>query len=431
MGRSLADWLRWQESLSPHEIDLGLDRIRQVAERLPLVVPTGAANGGPDGGPSGGVFTVAGTNGKGSTASFLERLFAANDRRVGLYTSPHLVRYNERIRLNGEDVQDRRLVEAFETIETVRQDVPLTFFEFGTLAALTLFSQESCDVWILEVGLGGRLDAVNMIDPDFSLITTVAFDHQDWLGETLEEIAAEKAGILRPNRPGFYGDTEPPEAVVTRAAELGTTLHCLGREYAFEAAASGWSWRGRQVVLDGLPLPEVADAAQLRNASLALAATEACDPALLTPGAVAAALGGPLPAGRFQVVGRAPQWVLDVAHNPQAASVLAGRLDQLGAHGATTAVIGMLADKQVEPFIQALAGRVNRWIVAEVDDRRAADGAALAATIGHLTGQQATFMDEPNAAFERAVELTPASGRILCCGSFRIVGPALQWLGLY
>lgn len=418
-GRSLADWLRWQESLNPREIDLGLDRVRQVAERLPLVIPKG------------GVFTIAGTNGKGSTASCLERLLMANDRRVGLYTSPHLVRYNERIRFNGEDVQDARLVEAFETIEAMRREVPLTFFEFGTLAAMMLFSQESCDAWILEVGLGGRLDAVNLIDPDFSLITTIGFDHQDWLGETLEEIAAEKAGILRANRPGFYGDTPPPHAIVARAAELGTTLHCLGRAYAFETAGAAWSWRGRQVVLDGLPLPEVADAAQLRNVSLALAAAEACDPALLAPGAVAAALSGPRPAGRFQVVGRAPQWVLDVAHNPQAAEVLAGRLDRLGKAGATTAVIGMLADKQVEPFIEALAGRVDRWIVARVDDRRASDGAALAATIGRLTGQRVTCMDEPAAAFERAVELTPASGRILCCGSFRIVGPALQWLGLY
>jgi dihydrofolate synthase/folylpolyglutamate synthase len=418
MDRSLADWLRWQESLNPHEIELGLERIKRVAGRLPVNVPKGS------------VFTVAGTNGKGTTVAFLECLLGENNLRVGVYTSPHLLRYNERIRVDGVDATDLQLTEAFATIEAARGDVPLTFFEFGTLAALLIFSQAACDAWVLEVGLGGRLDAVNMIDPDYSIITTVALDHQEWLGTTIEQIAAEKAGILRAHRPGFYADTDLPDAVVSYAAKVGADLHCLGREFAFSKAASSWSWRGREVELERLELPQVADAEQLACVSVALAAAEAHDPDLVDAALVNAALAGPRPAGRFQVAGHEPQWVLDVAHNPQAAGVLARRLDDLGSLGFTTGVIGMLADKDAGLFIKALAKHVDHWIVVEIDDSRAADARSLADSIDRITGQAATTLPGPEAAFAYVADMQPRPARVLCCGSFHVVGPALQWLGL-
>jgi len=422
MPRSLADWLSWQESLNPREIDLGLERVARVARRLPIEPPRGA------------VFTVAGTNGKGSTIACLDHLLTAGGYRTGVYTSPHLVRYNERVCIDGELASDATLTDAFERIESVRDDVPLTFFEFGTLAALIIFTAARCDAWILEVGLGGRLDAVNIVAPDFSLITTIALDHQDWLGESLEDIAAEKAGILRSAAAAFYGDVAVPNAIVARAAELGASLYCFGRDFDLDANGATWSWRGVMSDLDGLRYPEPADAAQLRNAGLAMAALERFDAALLTRAKVDLLADGRRPDGRFQIVAGEPQWILDVAHNQQAARVLHDRivgLDDYEGRRETTVVMGMLADKQLDDFVTALSDRADRWVVATLEGPRATDATAMADRIATLTGRPTEFAGAPAAAFELAIRLTPAAGRILCCGSFQIVGPAIEWLGLY
>lgn len=416
--RSLADWLSWQESLNPHAIDLGLDRVHEVAARLSFEPPTDA------------VFTVAGTNGKGSTASFLEYLMAANGRSTGVYMSPHLVRYNERVRVDGIPVSDRRLVAAFETVEAVRGDVPLTYFEYGTLAAMVIFGETECRAWILEVGLGGRLDAVNVIDPDYSLITTVALDHQEWLGRTMDAIAAEKAGILRPAKPAFYGDEPCPEAILSRARDLGAGLHCYGRDYDYETGEDTWTWRGESVELVGLPQPDVADGAQLRNLSLALAAIEIFDPALLQQPAVDRALLAERPAGRFQVVEREHQWILDVAHNPQAARVLCDRLRHPEPR-ATTAVFGLLATKQADAVLQEIASVVDRWIVCSMPGCRAVSAQDLAATLAGIGSSVIDISETPEQGFDLAASVTGRGDRILVCGSFHMVGPALRWLGLY
>ena len=417
--KSLADWLQWQESLSPSAIDLSLERTRVVADRLSVELPVN------------GVFTIAGTNGKGSSAHFLEGLMIANGRSTAVYSSPHLVRYNERIRLNGAAVTDGCLIESFEAVERARQDVPLTFFEFGTLAAIVTFSRAQAEVWILEVGLGGRFDAVNIIDPDYSLITTVALDHQKWLGDTVEAIAAEKAGIMRAAAPAFFGDTPIPESIVSRARELNTRLFCLGGDFDYESGADTWSWRGVEQALTELRYPAVADEVQMRNVSLVLAAVEAQDATALTSKAVNEALARPLPPGRFQVVERRHQWVLDVAHNQQAARVLRNRLELLGAASETTAVISMLVDKQVDRFVTELTGIVDRWIVCAVHDPRSGSAEDLAAQIKSAAGQKVIQGIDPGGAFEMAEQVTADGGRILVCGSFRIVGPALEWLGLY
>ncbi|MBT77567.1 MAG: folylpolyglutamate synthase/dihydrofolate synthase family protein [Gammaproteobacteria bacterium] len=420
MQRSLSDWLAWQAGLNPHEIELGLERVRRVIDRLPLNRPAS------------GVFAVAGTNGKGSTVSFIEQLCRANGLETAAYTSPHLIRYNERMRLNGNEVSDEWLIEQFEVVDAARGAIPLTYFEFGTLAALHGFSQARADTWILEIGLGGRLDAVNAIDPDFSLVTTIALEHQEWLGDTIDAIAAEKAGILRRGRPAFYGDEPVPDGFRQVAKQIGARVSCLGVDFACLAGQGGsWTWQGSKTQLVGLPSPAPADPVQRRNASLALAAVEALDPALLNRPAVERALAASPPPARFQVIDRDRQWIVDVAHNPQAAGNLRRKLLDLDAHGPLTVVIGLLEDKQVDGFIAQLADLADRWLVCSVDVARGHDVQELAALIQRAGGRNVTTAGTPEQGFAAARAISRPGERILVTGSFHIAGPALCWLGLY
>lgn len=415
--RSLADWLAWQESLNPAEIELGLDRVQKVLARLqPTAAPV--------------VLTVGGTNGKGSTVALLDRVLRALDRRTGVYSSPHLRRYNERVRIDGVAATEAELLRAFRAVDEARGDTPLTYFEFGTLAALQCFSDERLDAWILEVGLGGRLDAVNAVDAQVSLVTTVDFDHQEYLGDTLEEIAAEKAGIYRSGRPALYGDEPVPNAIIDRAMQIDAPLSCWNRDYSARRQAGEWIWRGRAVQLSGLPLPEPADDAQLRNASLALAALEQLDPTLLQRDAVVAGLQAPPPAGRFQRVGSRPEWLLDVAHNPQSARVLAERCRSLATVAETTIVLGLLADKSVHGVVEALSTLAPaRWICCTPDHQRARESAQLASRLQALGLEAVDGGLVPKALAEAARSSGPDT-RILVCGSFTVVGPALDWLGV-
>ena len=367
MQRSLSEWLTWQAALNPRAIDLGLERVHRVVDRLSLARPATA------------VFTVGGTNGKGSTVGFIERLCAANGLSTAAYTSPHLVHYNERMRLNGNEVSDAWLIEQFEAVDEARGDTPLTFFEFGTLAALHGFSRSKVDTWILEIGLGGRLDAVNVIDPDISVVTTIALEHQEWLGDTIDLIAAEKGGILRQGCPAFYGDEPVPDGFRQTAKAIGAHLSCCGVEFESTLdSGSTWNWRGLTMALDGLSRPRMADSAQMRNVSLAMAAVEACDPGLLNRSAVEQALAAPLPPGRFQIIDRDRQWIVDVAHNPQAAGVLRQRLLALDDHRPLTVVIGLLADKQVDGFVVELVDLATRWLVCSAEGARGRDAKELA-----------------------------------------------------
>ena len=420
MPRSLSDWLDWQQTLHPASIDLDLARVASLAKRLGL--PAAAPP----------VLTVAGTNGKGSTVKLLAQLLRANGLRTGVYTSPHLRRYNERVRIAGRDADDAALIRAFEAVEQARAGDPLTYFEFGTLAALWLFAEASLDAWVLEVGLGGRLDAVNCIDPDVSVITTVGLDHQAWLGDSIEAIAAEKAGIMRPGRPALYGDEPVPAAVFETARRLGAQLAVAGVDYHADRTGDRWCWRGREVTLDNLALPAPGDDAQLRNASLALAALERLDATLLSPAAVATALAAPPPEGRFQRLAGRPEWLLDVAHNPQAAAVLAARCRTLAGVSQTSIVLGMLEDKSVAGVAEALASLAPaRWITCTGTGSRALKAAALADRLRESGLSNVHAGGHVAEALELAVRSTPANGRIVVCGSFTVVGPALDWLGLY
>ncbi|MEE4185817.1 MAG: Mur ligase family protein, partial [Gammaproteobacteria bacterium] len=367
MRRTLSDWLTYQESLNPAEIELGLGRVADVLARLDVQAPPQR------------VFTVAGTNGKGSCVAALAAVLEANALRTGVYTSPHLLRYNERIVVAGEPVADGELVAAFERVEAARGGVPLTYFEYGTLAALVVFAAADCDAWVLEVGLGGRLDAVNVIDPDFPVITTVDLDHQAWLGDTIEAIAREKAGIYRAGRPAFYGELPVPESVRARVAELGTQLITpeQGYRYSVDERSGQWAWQGAAVCLRRLSLP-AGGLPQVRNQAVALAALEACEPEWLQPNSlIAAALTNCAPPGRMQALRAEHDWLLDVAHNVQAGRALAAALERL-APASVTMVLGMLRDKQAEEFVAQFTGRVQRWITCDTPGPRGAAATDLA-----------------------------------------------------
>jgi len=420
--RSLHEWLAYLETLHPKSIAMGLARVSEVYDRLALSfdVP---------------VVTVTGTNGKGSTCTLMEAMLGAAGYRVGLYTSPHLTRYNERVRIAGDDVDDATLVGAFEAVERARTAsapaTPLTYFEFGTLAALLLFARARLDAWILEVGLGGRLDAVNLVDADVAVITNVDLDHQDYLGDTREAIGGEKAGILRAARPAVIGERDPPHSVVAHAAALGAPLYRLGHEFSFVDEGTQWRYRGPAGERFGLPVPALRGRYQLVNAATALTAVELLRARLpLDAGAIRAGLAGATLRGRFQVVPGRPTIVLDVAHNPHAARRLAATLGDMAYHPRTIAVFGMLRDKDIDGVIAALAPRVDQWRVATLPGPRGAGAEDLERRLraqGIEAGAVGAF-DDVQAALAAARGEADQADRIVVFGSFLTVAAALTAL---
>lgn len=416
---SLSDWLPWLETLSPREIVLGLERVHEVLDRLDLARPSL-------------VISIAGTNGKGSSAAMLEALLAGGGARTGCYTSPHISRYNERIRIGGQPASDHVIVRALSLVEAVRGDVPLTFFEFGTIAALVAFDSAGADVWILEVGLGGRLDAVNAIEPDASLITNVSLDHCAWLGNDTESIATEKAGIMRASTPAVFGSPNPPAAILTIADKLGALLHVAGRDFGFvenPGSADAWTWRGQRITLPDLKRPTLPGRMQLENASAVLAVLEMLKmDALLTPEAVNAAFSDVKLEGRFQIVNRKCRWILDVAHNPDAARILAELLGQQVIEGQITAIVGMLADKDVAGVVTPLCGLVDHWISVTVAGSRAESAARLGGKIANECLKPCLIVESIEDALPIAEKSCTAKDVVLVTGSFYLVGPALDWL---
>lgn len=430
MTRTLSDWLTHIERIHPKSIDMGLDRIREVAQRLRLKRPAKK------------VITVGGTNGKGSTVAFIEAIARAAGWRVGAYTSPHLLQYNERIRIDGADAGDADLIAAFEAIEAAREEVVLTYFEYGTLAALWLFERAGIDLAILEVGLGGRLDATNLVDADVAVITTVDLDHQDYLGDDREAIGAEKVGIARAWKPLVLGDDDPPSSVLGQAYRIGASTWRIGNDFFFEklppAAADGdapqpsWRWREVGYRLD-LPMPRLTAPVQLRNAAVAIAALRALGrpPKPLPKAAIAEGVGQALVRGRLQRFERdGVEIVIDVAHNPQAAGSLAAWLAADPAHGTVHAVYAALADKDVAGVVQALAPRVGQWHLAGLAET-GPRGGSVQALARRLTGTPAAdgFRHEQVLpALEAALQKAQPGDRILVFGSFHTAAAALDWL---
>ncbi len=357
---TLEHWLAWQETLHPRAIDLGLERVQQVAQRLGLLDR-----------PTFTIITVGGTNGKGSCVALLEAILRAAGYKTGAYTSPHLLRYNERIRLDGVTVDDASLCEAFARLDAARKDISLTYFEFGTLAALWLFQQAGVQVALLEVGLGGRLDAVNIMDADAALITTIAIDHVEWLGQDRDSIGREKAGIYRQGRPAICADPLPPVGLLDQAHTVGARLYLVNRDYGFCRQGQQWSWWCETIRLDALPLPALPGAHQLGNAAGVLMTLQSLAGRLPVPvEAIQAGLRQAHIAARFQIVAGPVEWILDVAHNPHAATVLADTLHARPCAGRTRAVWAMLNDKDAPGVARALAASVDCWYPATLTGPR-------------------------------------------------------------
>ncbi len=451
---ALADWLRYLETLHPTEIDLGLDRIREVAQRLELQV-------------SYLTITVGGTNGKGSTCAMLEAILSAAGYKVGLYSSPHLLRYNERIRVAQQEASDTHITQQFARIEAARESLSLSYFEFATLAALLLFEQAKVDVAILEVGLGGRLDAVNLVDADCAIVTSIDIDHEAYLGNTREAVAFEKAHIFRPGRPAICADPLPPDTLIAYAQKIDAPLWLLGKDFSYRGDAQQWVYRGHDQRNLALAYPSLRGVNQLLNASAALAALEALKPRLAVPmQAIREGLHRVHVPGRLQILPGTPQIILDVAHNPHAAAALAQNLAQMPTQGKTYAVLGMLNDKDVPSVLRHLLPSIDEWFVGGLESQPRglsadalkglldlalqeaschphADRVPPESSTGHtdhtpsvkIRVQQkdplhvkvsayATVVE----AFQHAQHIATPPDRIVVFGSFATVGPILHYL---
>jgi dihydrofolate synthase/folylpolyglutamate synthase len=416
---TLEEWLDWQQALHPKSIDLGLDRIREVMRRLGVARPAGV------------VLTVGGTNGKGSVVAYLDAILRAGGYRSGTFTSPHLIEYNERIRIDGQAVRDEDLIEAFGLIDAARGETSLTYFEWNALAAFMLLERAALDAAVLEVGLGGRLDAVNAVDADVAAIVSVGLDHCDWLGDTVEAIGREKAGIFRPGRPAIFGARDMPWSVASAATATGARLRRLGVDFDFVERPDGWDYVGTGSRRAELPLPALGGAAQLGNAATALAVLESAEPRLLVPDdAVRAGLAGASLAGRFQVVGGDPEWILDVAHNPDAARILAQSLAMRPASGRTVAVCGVLADKDVGGILRPMRHVVDEWIAVGLSGPRSLDAGAMADRLEAAGAEVVRRAADVAAGCQLAREAALPGDRVVVFGSFLTVGAALGWLGL-
>jgi dihydrofolate synthase / folylpolyglutamate synthase len=414
----LAGWLAYLETLHPKAIEMGLSRVREVYSRLdaPVACPT---------------ITVSGTNGKGSTCALIETTLRCAGYRVGLYTSPHLLRYNERVRVVGAEASDDDLVTAFNAVEDARSTgtaVALTYFEFGTLAALWLFSRAQLDAQVLEVGLGGRLDAVNIVDADVAIVTSIDLDHLDYLGPTREAIGREKAGIFRAGRPAICGDRDPPQSLVDHAHTIGAPLYRVGAQFDAVAEGTQWRFRGPAGERFGLPMPALRGRHQLGNAAMALAALDLLRDRLpVAGGAIREALVGVELSGRFQVLPGRPTIVLDVAHNPHAARVLAAALGDMGFHPETHAVFSMFADKDIRGVIDVMRARVDRWHVGPLPGPRGASAARLIAQLNAagITDAAIRSYDSIDAAYRGARDAVGEADRIIVFGSFLTVAAAI------
>lgn len=413
----LSGWLRWQETLHPSKIDLGLERVAAVWSRLhaePATFP---------------IITIAGTNGKGSCAAMLESVYRAAGYRAACYTSPHLLRYNERIRLDGNEIPDADLCAAFARVDAAREESTLTYFEFGTLAALDLFVRSAPDLAILEVGLGGRLDAVNILDPDVSVVTTISRDHMAWLGDTLDEISYEKAGIFRPRSPAVVGHRRPSATLLRRAEELGCELLMLGRDFDWEIHGRDWWWTGQGVLRSDLPAPALRGSFQLDNAATALMAVSCLNRRLPVSDAdLRLGLQRVRVPGRFQVLPGAVTWILDVAHNAQAAQMLATNLRALDCPGRVHGVLGILGDKDPKAIAEPMVGLVDAWYLGQAGDSRALSSTDLRDALrGIVAAEDLKVFSGISDALDAADASALSGDCILTFGSFTTVEAALRY----
>lgn len=419
--KTLDDWLAYCERLHPTSIDLGLERVSSVAARMGLAFACP-------------IITVAGTNGKGSTCAMLEAILLQSGYRTGLYTSPHLVDFEERCRVRGEIASATELIACFERVERARtqngNDISLTYFEFTTLAILQRLADAMLDVVILEVGLGGRLDAVNILDADCAVITSIDLDHMALLGADRESIGREKAGIMRAGRPAVVSDPVPPKSVLEHAAKVGADLWCMGRDFNFTGDKQQWAWAGRGRRYAGLAYPALRGANQLANAAGVLAALTALRERLpVTAQAVRNGLSMVELPGRFQIVPGQPALILDVAHNPHAVAALAENLDAMGYYPRTHAIFGAMADKDLAQMMARISPVIDKWYFTDLPTARAATSEELHAhwlALRPMPDTSATVYKTPAEALQAAVKAANPADRIVVFGSFYTVGGILK-----
>lgn len=414
---TLDAWLAWQETLHPSAIELGLERPGRVLEALGLCSPNHA------------VITVAGTNGKGSSVAMLESILRAAGYRVGCYTSPHLLHYNERISIDGESVSDKTLCDSFDRIDQARGETSLTYFEFGTLAAMDIFARSNLDVAIMEVGMGGRLDAVNLQDADVALITAIDVDHAAWLGEDREAIGREKAGVLRRQRPAVCSDPNPPRSLLQYARELNTQLYRLREEYSYTESVDSWNWQGPTGRHENLPLPALQGSFQLQNAAGVLMTMSLISEWLpVSSDQLRRGLQTVSLPGRFQVFPGAVNTIIDVAHNPQSAEALATNLKALPVEGRTHAVVGMLADKDIAAVLQPMLGLVDYWYPVTRHETRGAKAASLLEALTAQGQEVASSYNSVSEALASARAQARPGDRVVVFGSFYTVADAMAAL---
>lgn len=413
---SVAEWLRWQETLNPRGIDLGLDRCRPVASALALEPPPYT------------VISVAGTNGKGSCVTMLDHILHRAGYRVGGYTSPQLRSFNETIRVSGQAIGDDELMLAFQAVDEARGDIALTWFEFRTLAAAYLFSARRVDIAVMEVGLGGRLDAVNLFDAEVSVITSVGVDHRDWLGDSRDAVGREKAGICRAGRPAVCGDPDPPPGLIDAIETIGARLYLAGRDFRHEVEADGWRWIGPAGVSLSLPRPGISGVRQFDNASAALATLELLQRRFpVEPGCMAEGLQACRLPGRVQILAGEPATVLDVAHNPDAARALADTLRSQPTGSRTLAVFAMYADKDIEGVARALDAAVDAWYAAPLPPPRGASAEAVALALSRAQVRSPVILhDGVGDAVCAARRDAGSADRVVVFGSFETVRQAIE-----
>ena len=415
---TLEQWLLWQETAAPKEIDLGLARCRRVAKEMGIDCGDAV------------VTTVAGTNGKGSSVTMLEQIWIAAGYKVAAYTSPHMIAYNERIRIDGVPVSSRKICAAFETIEAHRNDTYLTYFEYGTLAALKIFEAAKPDVILLEVGLGGRLDAVNIIDPDVALITSIGIDHVEFLGSDRESIGGEKAGIMRSDTPAVCSDPEIPQSIVDVADKIDAKLGYLGVDFSFAEHANGWDWWNRSTELFNLPKPNLEGDYQFRNASGVLQVVDLLQERLPVARSVVENMLRTVTLwGRFQTFPGPVEYIFDVAHNVQAIEQFVETLKKHGADGENHLVLGMLRTKDRAAVMQVLKPSVSKWYLASVQARRGTTSEELFKSLCELEdAPQAELFDSVSGALDAAKKAAKEGDRIIALGSFLVVSEALRYL---
>jgi len=416
-NKSLPEWLAYLETLHPQEIELGLDRVREVFQRQSL--PPLARN----------TIVVAGTNGKGSTIAMLESILLSAGYSVGSYTSPHLNYYNERVRIGGIDMDDSSLCRAFSRVEYARAGTSLSYFEFGTLAAFDIFSRHKLDIVLLEVGLGGRLDAVNIVDADISVITNIDIDHEEWLGSDREIIGAEKAGVMRAQHITVFGDSDVPQSVRDKAKEQNVQLRILGEDFDFQRDASAWQWTSNTgLVIDSLPKPALAGECQFSNAAMVIDVLQQLALFPVDSFDIAEGLEKTQCRGRYEAAEDGSGCIFDVAHNPASAEALAKTLAASPVDGVTRMVFGAMADKDIEAIVLALTGLVDHWFLAAPAIPRAAEPAMLemvCISTGIAKNRLRQF-DSVAIATEQAIRDSAGNDRVVVCGSFYTVAEAMR-----